>query len=69
MKKGLIFSLMGLLLGAKAVKADFGGFNMMGGYYGGMWFFGTIIWILVVVALVLLIIWLIKQLQEPRRKK
>jgi len=34
-----------------------------------MWFFGTIIWILVVVALVLLIIWLIKQLQEPRRKK
>jgi len=42
---------------------------MMGGYYGGMWFFGTIIWILVVVALVLLIIWLIKQLQEPRRKK
>jgi uncharacterized membrane protein len=42
---------------------------MMSYYYNGMWFFGTIIWILVVVALVLLILWLIKQLQEPKRKK
>ena len=37
---------------------------MMGYYYNGMWFFGAIVWILVVVTLVLLIIWLLKQIQK-----
>jgi len=68
MKKGLVFSLIGLLLGTETVRADFGGYNMMGGYYGGMWFFGFITWILVITALVLLITWLIKQIQKPNRK-
>ena len=68
MKKGLVFSLIGLLLSTKVVRADSGGFNMMGGYYGGMWFFGFIIWILIIIALVLLIIWLVKQIQRPNRK-
>lgn len=35
---------------------------------GFMWFFGWIFMILVVVALVLLIIWLIKQIQRPKRR-
>jgi len=49
------------------------GYGMMGGSYGyglgfgAMWLFGTLMMILVVVALVLLILWLIKQLQEPER--
>ena len=43
-------------------------YNMMGYYGGGMWFFGFITWILIVAALVLLIIWLAKQIQKPNRK-
>lgn len=47
--------------------------HMMGGFYSGifgMGFFGWIFMLLVVVALVLFIVWLVKQLQEkPRRKK
>jgi uncharacterized membrane protein len=44
----------------------FGGMsNMMGGYYGtGMMFFGWIFGILFFVALVLLIIWLAKQISH-----
>jgi len=48
----------------------YGGFgswmgNMMYGYaYSGMWIFGWLFMILVAVALVLLIMWLIKQLQK-----
>src|SRR3989344_4502163 len=57
--------------------SNYGGFNNYGmgsmmqgmfGYgFGFMWFFGLLFWILIVVAIVLFIIWLIKQLQEPRR--
>ena len=43
-------------------------YNMMGYYGGGMWFFGFITWILIVAALVLLIIWLVLQIQKPNRK-
>ena len=43
-------------------------FNMMGYYGNGMWFFGFITWALVVTALVLLIFYLIKQIQKPNRK-
>ncbi len=44
----------------------------MMGYWGGMYgmsIFGWLFMTLVVVALVLLIIWLIKQIQEPKRRK
>src|SRR3989344_2543768 len=62
----------------------FNGFGMMGfgGYgmggmmnwmygtgFGFMWIFGMIIWIFIVIALVLFIMWLIRQLQTPRRKR
>lgn len=43
--------------------------NWMGGGYGTMWIFGSIIWILVIIALVLFIMWLIKQLQNTGKKK
>ena len=44
--------------------------SMMGGFYGdGMWIFGWIFMLLIVVALILFIAWLIKQIQEPRRRK
>jgi len=42
-------------------------FNMMG-YYNGMWYFGFITWFLTIVILVLLIMFLIKQIQKPNRK-
>ena len=46
---------------------NFIGYGMMseGGRYGYSWvFFGWIIWLLVITVLVLLIIWLIKQIQK-----
>jgi uncharacterized membrane protein len=54
----------------------FGGFcGMMGNYYsanygyGMMGGFGWIFMLVFLVALILLIIWLVKQLQSPRRRK
>ncbi len=54
----------------------FSGFGMMGlpfgmGSYGfgGMWFFGWLFMILFPVALILLIVWLIKQIQNPGGRK
>jgi len=56
------------------VLALFGSFGMMGygggmmsGFYSGfgfMWLFMTALWILIIVALVLFIAWLVKQLQK-----
>lgn len=43
--------------------------GMMGGYYGGfgfMWLFGSIVMVLFTVALVLLILWLVKQLSNQK---
>ncbi len=51
----------------------FGGFGMMGfpfggmmyGYgFSGMWIFGWLVMVLILVALVLFILWLVKQLQQ-----
>jgi len=47
-----------------------GGYGMMGnlGYgFGGMWIFGSLFMILILVALVLFILWLIKQLQDDKK--
>lgn len=50
-----------------------GMWGMMSGFYGtgfsGMWMFGWIFMGLVVVALVLLIVWLIKQIQKPNIRR
>ena len=74
MKKLTWLTAVLILLGLTSVSADCG-FGMMGGYgYTGMmggfmWFFGFIFWILILIALVLLIMWLLKQVQEPKRKR
>jgi len=66
--KRLIYSLLGILLigfasaDAGDLEGCFGG--MMGTSWVNMGFFGWIFGILVFVALVLLIIWLIKQIQK-----
>jgi len=42
--------------------------SMMGNYsFSGMWIFGFLFMALILVALVLFIVWLIKQLQTPSR--
>ena len=47
-------------------RMGFGG--MMGNYsFSGMWIFGFLFMVLILVALVLFILWLIKQLQTPSR--
>ncbi|MEK6913008.1 MAG: hypothetical protein AABX26_03585 [Nanoarchaeota archaeon] len=49
-----------------------GSYGMMGnwGYgLGGMWIFGFLFMILILVALVLFILWLIKQLQEDNNRR
>ena len=71
------------ILIAIAVIVFFSGFGMMrfgsygyggmmslmyGSYGSGMMFFGWIYGILVLVALVLFIMWLVRQLESPRRR-
>ncbi len=49
-----------------------GGYGMMGnwGYgFGGMWIFGFLFMALILVALILFILWLVKQLRYDNRKK
>jgi len=49
-----------------------GGYGIMGnwGYgFGGMWIFGFLFMALILVALILFILWLIKQLQNDDRKE
>ncbi|MBI2507627.1 hypothetical protein HYV89_01610 [Candidatus Woesearchaeota archaeon] len=70
--KSKILALSALsVITAETVRADcFGSWGMMGGGgYESMWFFGLIFQILVVIALVLLILWLIKQLQNPKHRR
>ena len=65
----LLISLTGFV-SAHAGDDDSAHHSMMGFYgYGFMWLFGWIFMILVLVALILLIAWLIKQIQKPRRRK
>ena len=49
-----------------------GGYGMMSGFYSGFgfgWIFMFLIWALVIIALVLGIMWLIKQLQQPQQTR
>ena len=48
-----------------------GGYGIMGnwGYgFGGMWIFGFLFMALILVALILFILWLIKQLQNDKKR-
>ena len=47
------------------------GYGMMGGYYGGfggMWLFGWLFTGLIFIALILAIIWLVRQINSPEEK-
>ena len=53
-----VFLLLGMF--------DFGG--MMGGFgFGSMWIFGFLFMALILIALILFILWLVKQLQESKK--
>ena len=47
----------------------YGNYGMMSGFYSGVGFFGWLYHIVIFVALTLLIVWLVKQLQSGGRKK
>ena len=74
-------NLLFWILGAVVVLFLLGGFGMFGyrssgyGYGGmmygfsGMWIFGGLFMVLILVALVLLIVWLWNQIQNPRSRR
>ncbi|NCN99400.1 hypothetical protein GW923_04455 [Candidatus Pacearchaeota archaeon] len=60
-----------LLLGMFGFNGMMNG-GMMGNWsygFGGMWIFGFLFMTLILVALVLFILWLIKQIQTPERNR
>jgi len=61
-----------LLLGMSGFGGMMGGDGMVGNWsygFGGMWIFGFLFMTLVLVALVLFIFWLIKQMQTPKSSR
>ena len=61
-----------LLLGMFGFGGMMGGYGMMGNFgygFGGMWIFGFLSMALILVALVLFILWLVKQLQDPENSR
>ncbi|MDP2926405.1 MAG: hypothetical protein Q8N99_08560 [Nanoarchaeota archaeon] len=64
-----VFLLLGMFgFGGMMGGGGFGG--MMGGFgFGSMWIFGFLFMTLILVALVLFIFWLIKQLQDDNTRK
>jgi len=58
-----------LVLGVSGFGGMMGGYGMMGNWcygFGGMWVFGWLFMILVIIALLLFIVWLVKQLQNTQ---
>lgn len=55
------------------MMGGYSGYGMMGSYWtGGFgfgWIFMILIWILVIIALVLGIMWLVRQLQQPQKRR
>ena len=75
MKTKILASIAALALSTEIVRAQagdrygcFGFYGMMKSGYGFMGFFGFIVPLLVIITLVLLIFWLIKQIQNPKRR-
>ena len=61
-----------LLLGMFGFGGIMGGYGMMGNLnygFGGMWIFGFLFMTLILVALILFILWLVKQLQNDNKRK
>ena len=65
----LIAVVVFLVLGVSGFGGMMGGYGMMGNWsygFGGMWVFGWLFMILVIIALLLFIVWLVKQLQNTQ---
>ena len=72
-KSALIWILIAVIL-AIFLFGNFGmsGYGMMGNLnygFGGMWIFGFLFMTLILVALILFILWLVKQLQNDNKRK
>jgi len=69
---GIIAAVVGLFLISIFTAPMLGytryGYGMMSYGFGSMWLFGWLFMVLVIVALVLLIMWLVKQLQNPNNQ-
>ena len=64
-----IFSVFGMF-GFGGMMGGYGGMMGNWGYgFGGMWIFGFLFMALILIALVLFILWLAKQLQNDSRKR
>jgi len=64
-----IFLLFGMF-GFGGMMGGYGGMMGNWGYgFGGMWIFGFLFMALILIALVLFILWLAKQLQNDSRKR
>ena len=65
----LIAVVVFLVLGVSGFGGMMGGYGMMGNWsygFGGMLVFGWLFMILVIIALLLFIVWLVKQLQNTQ---
>ena len=74
LKKFIFTSFFFLLALANPIMAhsgddSYGHHSMMGGYggnMGGIWFFGWIFMLLIIIALVVFIVWMIKKIQQEK---
>ena len=60
--------LIGIIVAVFLLLGMFGFGGMMGGFgFGSMWIFGFLFMALILIALILFILWLVKQLQESKK--
>ena len=64
-----VFLLLGMFGFGGMMSGSYGMMGNLGYGFGGMWIFGFLFMALILVALILFILWLIKQLQEDKDKR
>lgn len=71
----IIIVIMAVVLGLFILGSGFGGVMGFGNYgcgmmsgFGGIWLFGWLFMSLIIIALILLSIWLTKQIKNPKQK-
>ena len=64
-----VFLLLGMFGFGGMMSGSYGTMGNLGYGFGGMWIFGFLFMALILVALILFILWLIKQLQEDKDKR